>query len=253
MALRYVLVGLILLGISRKVTFDRDSIKISLFFSASTIFWILGLADVSPGDSAVLTYSMPLFAIPLAILVARDKVTHLEVIGAVVGFIGVITYSITLTHGSSLAGASLTLIGAAFMATYSTYCRKLRDRQVLPLLTTQFLIGSIPMILGALVFPMTTNLTGQFLLDLVYLVVFGGMIQMALWQGMLRTQSVARVTTTTFAIPAATMLWQSLEFHEIPGVIPIVGASIMFLGILVSQVDRLVKIQRRTARTTLPS
>ncbi|MBI3116211.1 MAG: EamA family transporter [Thaumarchaeota archaeon] len=68
MGIRYLIAALILLLISRKLVFSRNIIPVALSFSASSLFWILGLEYVTPGDSAVLNYTMPLFAILGAVL-----------------------------------------------------------------------------------------------------------------------------------------------------------------------------------------
>jgi drug/metabolite transporter (DMT)-like permease len=151
MTFRYVFTGLIFYFLGgRKIPLDRDALLVAAFSSASTLPWAIGLSYVSAGDSAILSYTMPLFSIPIAFFAIKEKVSSRELLGALVGFSGVIVYSLTLSHGSQPVGVLFTLVGAVFWGAYSVYYRKLRNRDPLPILTTQFLAGSIPGAVGSL-------------------------------------------------------------------------------------------------------
>src|SRR2546425_8783839 len=121
MAMRYLLAAAILLAIGRRLILRRQPVILGLVTSASSFFWILGLSVVSAGDSAVLSYTMPLFAIPLAVLLLKERPIAVEVAGALVGFAGVAIYSLALAHGSLLIGVTYTLLNAFFWAVYSVY------------------------------------------------------------------------------------------------------------------------------------
>lgn len=94
--IRYLIAALILLLISRKLVFNRNIIPVALSFSASSLFWILGLQYVTPGDSAVLNYTMPLFAILGAVLLLGEKPLRTEVAGVLIGFVGIGIYAAPL-------------------------------------------------------------------------------------------------------------------------------------------------------------
>lgn len=234
MAFRYILVGVVFyFAGGRKVRIDRDTVKIATYASLSTMLWAVGLQYVSPGDSAVLSYTMPLFSIPIAYLALGEKSSLREIGGAIVGFSGVVLYSLTLTHGSFLIGAVLTIANAVFWAAYSTYYRKLRNSDPIPILTTQFMLGSIPFVLGSLAFP-RFELTGNLVFDLIYIIVFTGVIQYYLWNALLRRGRVGRITTMAFAVPATSIVIDSLLSSSLPSSLAIVGAIIMFFGIFLS-------------------
>lgn len=234
MSFRYLLVGIIFYFLGgRKLRIDGDTIKIAAFATLSTGLWAVGLQYVSPGDSAVLSYTMPLFSIPIAYLVMRERATFREISGAIIGFSGVVLYSTTLNHGSALIGAILTVSNAVFWAAYSVYYRKLRDSDPMPVLTTQFILGSIPFLIGALIFP-EFHFSESLFVDLIYIVVFTGVIQYYLWNGLLRRGRVGRITTMAFAVPAASIIIDSILTSSIPSYIAIVGAIVMFFGIFLS-------------------
>jgi drug/metabolite transporter (DMT)-like permease len=234
MAIRYSLVGTFFYFVGgRRLRLDSDGIKIAAFASISSGFWAIGLQYVSPGDSAVLSYSMPLFAIPIAYLSIKEKATVREVAGAIVGFSGVILYSLTLSHGSLLVGAIFTLLNAVFWAAYSTYYRKLRTSDPVPILATQCLLGSIPFFVGSLFLPKLV-ITPNLFFDLVYIVVFTGCIQYYIWNSLLRRGRVGRITTVAFAVPATSVLIDSVLSQTLPSFFAIAGAAVMFLGIFLS-------------------
>jgi len=238
MTFRYVFTGIIfyILG-GRKIPLDRDALLVAGFSSTSTLLWAVGLDYVSAGDSAVLSYTMPLFSIPIAFVVIREKVLRRELLGALVGFSGVVVYSLTLNHGSQPLGAMFTLTGAAFWAAYSVYYRKLRSRDPIPILTTQFLVGSIPGAVGSVFYPQISpgiNL----LTDLVYIVFFSGVVLFVLWNGLLRRGRVGRITTMAFAVPAMTILIDSIRTLAMPASLAVVGGIMMFIGVFIANWSR---------------
>jgi drug/metabolite transporter (DMT)-like permease len=234
MSIRYVGVGLIFYFLGhRKIPLDRDALILATAASASTIFWSLGLQYVSGGDSAVLSYTMPLFSIPVAYVIIKERVSIRELTGAIVGFGGVVIYSLTLDHGSLLVGAILTILNAVFWAIFSVYYRKLRTREQFPLLTTQFLVGTIPMIFGSFFEP-RLNFSSSLVVDIVYVIVFSGAIQFFLWNGLLRRARVGKVTTMAFAVPATTILIDSVATSSFPEPLAILGGAVMFVGIFIA-------------------
>jgi drug/metabolite transporter (DMT)-like permease len=237
MAMRYLLAAAILLAIGRRLILRRQPVILGLVTSASSFFWVLGLSVVSAGDSAVLSYTMPLFAIPMAVLILKERPMAVEVAGALVGFAGVAIYSLALVHGSLLIGVAYTLLNAFFWAVYSVYLRKLKAEDPISLVGTQFLIGSLPLVLASLYNP-SVRFTQGFVLDIVYMGVFGGAVQLFLWNSMLRVERVGRLTTMAFAVPATAVAIQSVESYTFPALASIVGATLMFVGIYVSNANR---------------
>jgi len=238
MTFRYVFTGVIFYFVGgRKIPLDRDALFVAGFSSASTLLWAIGLSYVSAGDSAVLSYTMPLFSIPIAFVVVREKFLRRELVGALVGFCGVIVYSLTLSHGSQPVGAFFTLVGAVFWAAYSVYYRKLRSRDPIPVLTTQFLVGSIPGAIGSVFFPQISPGV-NLLVDLVYIVLFSGVVLFVLWNGLLRRGRVGRITTIAFAVPATTILIDSIRTLALPNYLAVIGGFMMFIGVFIANWSR---------------
>jgi drug/metabolite transporter (DMT)-like permease len=234
MGLRYLIAGSLLLLISRRFLFDRDSIVLSLLTTSSTVLWAYGLEYVSPSDSAVLSYTMPLISIFTSWALLKEKGALTEVLGAVIGFSGVVIFSIPLMTGFLLLGSLLTLVNAVFWSLYSVYFRKMKESDPISVVGSQFILGSLFMlVLSPINFKL--SFTNQFVIDLLYLSILGGAAQFLIWNLMIREEKINVVTTSIFTVPALTMVVQALETLTIPSALTITGVSIMFLGICISQ------------------
>ena len=90
MGLRYLIAGAMLLSISRRIILTKSLLFLSVVTVTSTVFWAYGLLYVSPSESAVLSYSMPLFSLPIAFLMVSEKPSRMEILGIIIGFAGVL-------------------------------------------------------------------------------------------------------------------------------------------------------------------
>lgn len=233
MGLRYLIAGSLLLLISRRFIFNRDLVLLSVLTTASTVFWAYGLEYVSPSDSAVLSYTMPLISIFTSWAILNEKGTRREVLGAIIGFSGVLVFSIPLLSGFLLLGSLLTLINAVFWSLYSVYFRKMRRSDPISVVGSQFMLGALLMlVLSPIGFYL--DFTGKFVLDLFYLSVLGGALLFLLWNLMIRDEKIDVVTTSIFVIPAFTMIVQSLETLTVPSTFSIIGIAMMFTGVYIS-------------------
>jgi drug/metabolite transporter (DMT)-like permease len=207
---------------------------LSLLTTSSTVLWAYGLEYVSPADSAVLSYTMPLISIFTSWALLKEKGTLTEVLGAVIGFSGVIIFSIRLLTGFLLLGSLLTLVNAIFWSLYSVYFRKMKENDPASVVGSQFILGSLFMlVLSPINFKL--SFTSEFLIDLLYLSILGGAAQFLVWNLMIREEKINIVTTSIFAVPALTMVVQALETLTAPSALAVVGVAIMFLGIYISQ------------------
>src|SRR5262249_59082688 len=56
------------------------------------VFSIIGLAIVAPGRAIVLAYTMPLWAIPLGLILSREVLSPSKLAGAAIGFAGLVLF-----------------------------------------------------------------------------------------------------------------------------------------------------------------
>ncbi len=217
---------------------NRDTLLLSLFTAISALLWIYGLQYVSPAQSAVLGFTMPLFAIPIAAIVLNERSSRLGWAGTLLGFVGVTVYGLTLAgNGATLLGGLLTVGSAVFWASFTVYYRKTRNQDAVTTVGTQLLIcGALFAVFTPITF--AVSVTPEFLIDLGYISIFGGFASFILWSGMLRRERVGKVTTLAFAVPAMTTLIETIETGVIPGLATLSGIGIIFLGIYISMIRK---------------
>ncbi len=237
MGIRYFIAAAICFVIARnyRPILNRDTVLLSFFTFLSSAIWIYGLEYVSPAQSAVLSYTMPLFAIPQSVLLLKERVTPLVWTGAIVGFTGVAIYGLALvSSGGSILGAVLSFGNAFFWALYSVYIRKLRVQNPVRTVATQFFLGGI-FFLPFIPFTFFLMPTVGFFVDLGYVSFIGGVLSLLVWSVMLRMETVGKITTLVFAVPATTVIIEAVLTGQLPTGASILGICVMFAGIYVSR------------------
>jgi drug/metabolite transporter (DMT)-like permease len=246
MALRYSIATFTILALTRRfhLILNRDTVLLSLFTVSSTAFWSYGLELVSSAQSAVLSYTMPLIAIPLSALVLKERANTLGWAGAMVGFSGVFVYGLALGNSlGTLLGAILTIGNAFFWALFTIFYRKVRNQDSVMTVATQFFICALVFwLLTPFGFSLTT--TPEFVFDLAYMSLPSGVIAFLLWNALAGMETMARLTTLVFAVPATSIVIQVLVTGVSPGVLSMVGVGLMFLGIYVSRARGMTKEMR---------
>jgi drug/metabolite transporter (DMT)-like permease len=235
MGIRYIIAGLPLLMIVKKIVINKDTIILAILTSISSVLWGYGLLYVSPAQSAVLSYSMPIFSLPLALILIRERPQKEEIIGLLVATFGLSIYSIPLLSGFKLEGSELTLINAFFWASYTVYYRKMKDMDPLIVNTSQLLLGGIMMLIVSPLFGLEMQLNFETLTDLFFVGTLGGSATFILWNVMMKYEKVNKVTVASFSIPIFSTVLDSIITSDIPSLYSVFGLSLMAVGIGVSR------------------
>ncbi|MEM4086798.1 MAG: DMT family transporter [Saccharolobus sp.] len=238
--IRYLISSAIFLSLTRKIIFNRDVLQLAIYTTSSSILWAFGLEYVTPSESAVLSYTMPLFSIPIALIVLSEIPTKMEIIGLIIGFTGVILYGLPLVHGFTLFGAIITIINAIFWAAFTVFYRKLRNYNPLVVNASQFTIGS-GILLALLPLSYDVNFNTQFVYGITYTSLAGGALAFFLWNMMIKVEKIPKVVVLSFSVPITTTVIEYILYHNSPFPIQLFGISLMFLGILISRVKSLSK------------
>ncbi|KAA8923032.1 DMT family transporter [Thermoplasma sp.] len=246
MSMRYFIAGLTLLPFARHMKLSWNVVILSIMTSTSTALWAYGLVYVSPAESAILSYSMPVFSLPIAFLMIKEKSSAIETAGIAIGFAGIIIYGLPLMHGFTLFGAVLTIANAVFWALFTVFYRKLKEEDPVSINTMQFFIGGV--ILLAYI-PLDTKFDPgvSFIADVLWMAILGGSIQFILWNMMIKMSSVNKITVLAFSVPIFTMILSIFIDHEVPDIMEIVGVITMFTGIFISRLKRGISIVRETS------
>jgi len=253
MGIRTLIASFLLFGVARRFRpiVNRDTILLSLFTFTATSFWAYGLEFVSPADSAVLTYTMPLFSIPLSCVILSEKATIGEWGGAVIGFVGVLVYSSALANQSlTMFGGILTLLNAFFSATFIVYFRKLKNQDPTITVATQLLFVAVfLLVLAPLDYKLTV--TPNFLFDVAYLSVLGGAGFMVLWNAIVRLRKIGKTTTLVYLIPVTATLVQTVQTSVIPGIVPLIGLALMIFGLYLSNGTLPLRVNTKRLRAEI--
>lgn len=239
MALRYFIAGAVLLPLARKIVLNKETITLTILTTASSALWALGLLYVAPSESAVLSYTMPLFSIPIALVLLSERPKLFEVLGASIGFGGVVIYGFSLSGHMSLLGGILTVLNAVFWASFTVYYRKMKSMDPAVVNASQLLLGSaIFLALSPIGYRFDPSVT--FIEDLLFSAILGGSVLFYLWNLMLRLERVGKVTVMAFSIPIISSIEDQLTGEIELNRDSYLGMITMLLGILLSRKDEMV-------------
>ncbi|MDG6933161.1 MAG: DMT family transporter [Nitrososphaerota archaeon] len=213
----------------------RDMVVVGLVSATSGAAWLLGLNYVSSADSAVLSYTMPFFAMPLSYIILKERVQPMNGVGALLGIAGVLIYAQTLPPGgSTLVGVLLTLANAFFFALFTVYYRKLRGAGVGNVLFWQSFLSLLVFL------PLTTieprlEMTTGLAFDIIFASVLGGVIMFYAWNMMARKENIGRLAALVYLVPVMAILYEYVLFNNPPGTFAIFGAAVMLFGVYISR------------------
>lgn len=237
--IRYSISSLIFLMIGGKLIIKRQTLSLAILTSLSSLLWAFGLQYVSPAESAVLSYSMPLFAIPLSYFILKEKSSLIVILGAIIGFSGVALYGFPLMIDHfTLIGTIFTIINAIFWAAFSVNYRALKELNPIDVNLSQFIIGTIFFAIGSSA-DFRLIPTTYFLIGITFTSIVGGAVAFLLWNMMLRIEKVPRVTVMAFLVPIVTTLLGLALNGESLLPIQVLGIGLMFVGIVLSRIQEL--------------
>jgi drug/metabolite transporter (DMT)-like permease len=172
----------------------------------------------------------------MSFLILSEKASRKEWAGAVVGFIGVLVYSLVVFEDRALSalGAVLTLVNAFFWAMYTIYYRKLKNQELTSTVATQLLFGAVLFFLMA---PLGYRIdaTPSFWFDLVYLSVLAAAASFLLWNSLARLSRVGKTSTLIYSTPVAVTVVQYVETSSLPPPTALIGLGLMIFGIYMSR------------------
>src|SRR5216683_6117130 len=120
------------------------------------VFSIIGLAIVPPGRAIVLAYTMPLWAIPIGLVLSREVLSSGKLAGVTIGFAGLVLFMnpalIDWRDSRAVAGNLLLLLAAICWAAGSClYQRRLWQSNFWAQTFWQLVVGAVTIIVLAVV------------------------------------------------------------------------------------------------------
>ncbi len=242
-ALRYVLGALVLFG---ALLVTRQPVKpppllptILIGLCQTTAFQGLGqLALVSGGAGhvALLAYTMPFWAVLLAWVILKERLTRRHWLGLTLAAIGLICI-IEPWHGLGNTRSTLLAIGAGAAWAMGTVLSKrvfLRHApSPLNLTAWQMLFGAMALVGVALCVPQRAmEWNWEFVAGLAYSVVLASSIAWGLWLIVLQRLPTAVASLASLGVPIVSVLLAWAILHERPSAMEVLGIAFVLSGLV---------------------
>lgn len=230
----------LLIYVRRRIRIDkRAALKLLLLGAVNTsaivpMYW--GLIYETSGIGAILTYTQPLFVFSLCVLFLRSEAKPVRLLGAFVGFSGVIVLSIGRAGSiqvSANIGDVLLLLGAFLWAVAVVYYKKsLSNVDAVVTTVIQQTLGVV------IVAPLALSVEGfsfplmqPYLMMILYLAIFGSGITVCLWLYLIREEDVTVLSLSSFLIPMVAVFLGWLLLAESIRPISILGMAMILTGL----------------------
>jgi drug/metabolite transporter (DMT)-like permease len=189
--------------------------------------------SVSSGVSAVAVASMPLFAALFAGFYGEWPSPR-EILGLLIGFVGVTVLNLGSSLSASHLGAFALLVAAAAWAFGSVWSRR-QDMPAGPMNTAvQMLCGSVALFIAGFIggekLPHHPSLHST--LAAAYLVVFGSLIAFSAYLYVLKHARSALATSYAYVNPPVAVLFGVLLLGEKVGPFDLMGMMIILIGVV---------------------
>ena len=183
------------------------------------VFW--GAQYVSSGLTAVLQATTPVFGVCFAFVMARESIRRNEVIGVVVGLLGIVLIfsgQLRSAANAGLLGSVAVVSGAACVAfTYVFIGSRGKHISPLPLAGGQMFVGCIPLVVAGAMLegnPLRLHWTRPAIYALIYLAVAGSIFGFYLNYWLLKRVGSTSVLTISSVEPLFAVILGAIVLHE---------------------------------------
>jgi drug/metabolite transporter (DMT)-like permease len=202
---------------------------------------IIGLNRVPAGRTALLVYTMPLWAVPLGRLILGEKIHRRKLIGVVVGMVGIMYFFnplvIDWNRKGTVVGCGLILSGSIAWAWGACLYRRKRWRSsVITQTSWQLLIASIPIAVLGFATENTSAIDPS--LQLVAILVYNWVIATALamwcWNRVLAVMIVSTAGQFLLFTPLVGFLLSVMFLGETAPKALLVSAFLILIGLWIT-------------------
>ena len=194
---------------------------------------------ISSSMAAVLQASTALFALVIAhFLFADDRITLRKVVGLLTGFGGVVVlFQGNLGGEQSLAGMAALVAASFCYAAFTSWGRKLIQRDVAPVVvaTATMIVGAAVTGPMALLYGLTPlqEVSADALVALLTLGLLNTFVGYSIYYFLVRELGVARTSMVTYVFPAVAVALGALLLKEEIGAVLIAGGALIIAGIAI--------------------
>jgi drug/metabolite transporter (DMT)-like permease len=216
-------------------------IAILAFFNiaAWNAFVLFGVQQLPAGRSAILAYTMPIWATLIAMVVLHERLNRRKVVGLVLGMLGMgVLLRDDLRHiGTTPVGALLILCAAILWACGTVLLRKWKPPMVQNALSGwMLLLGGLPLVIAApFVDPhppsYLAHLSATTWFAILYNIFLAGTIAHWAWFRLARTLPVAVSSLSVLPVPVVGVFAGMLFLGERPGPTEFVALALVIASL----------------------
>jgi len=248
LAMRFVLVAVPAVFFIRPPAIGwRNILLIGAFLSLGqfTLLYLALSLGMPPGLASLLLQTQIVFSVIVSSLLLREHPTRRQVVGIVIGMVGVAVVVVGHTHAAPWLPLVITLLAALSWAIGNVLSRRARAASGLSLVVWSGLVVPIPSLGLALLVDgpqavsySLTHLSIAAILSTVYTAVAASLVAYTIWNSLLARYPTGAVVPFTLLVPVIGILAAWVVYRENPTASELIGGAIMLGGLAAAVVSR---------------
>ncbi len=218
----------------------RPLLMIGAFLSLGqfTLLYLALALGMLPGLASLLLQTQVMFSIVVAALVLHERPTRRQLIGIVIGMLGLTLVVIGHSQAAPWLPLVVTLAAALAWAIGNVLARRAQASSGLSLVVWSGLVVPLPAFALSLVvdsppvvWAALSNLSVVAILSTVYTAVFASLIGYGIWNSLLARYPTSAVVPFTLLVPVVGIVAAWLVQGEVPASTEFIGGAIMLAGL----------------------
>ena len=248
LAMRFVLVAVPAVFFIRPPAIGwRNILLIGAFLSLGqfTLLYLALSLGMPPGLASLLLQTQIVFSVIVSSLLLREHPTRRQVVGIVIGMVGLAVVVVGHTHAAPWLPLVITLLAALSWAIGNVLSRRARAASGLSLVVWSGLVVPIPSLGLALLVDgpqavsySLTHLSIAAILSTVYTAVAASLVAYTIWNSLLARYPTGAVVPFTLLVPVIGILAAWVVYRENPTASELIGVAIMLGGLAAAVVSR---------------
>lgn len=193
------------------------------------------------GLASLVLQVQTVFTVVLAAVLLRERPTSYQVTGIAIGVVGMVVVGWRHMESAPALPFLMTVAAAASWAVGNIVVRRRPPRDGFSLVVWSALVSPIPLFAGSLLFEgwpaiteAMTSVTWRSLIGLAFITYLASMAGYGIWNLLLSRHSASAVAPWSMLVPPIGMVAAFVYSGEQPGVLGVIGAAIVTVGVLMA-------------------